>query len=71
MHCFPLLAVPGLRDQLRPKLEDEAEDAVDDVHDWSRFLGEETPAEVKAGWKVLGETRNLDSSEGTELHERA
>lgn len=38
VHCLPLLAVPGLRDQLGPKLEDETEDAVDDVHDRSRFL---------------------------------
>lgn len=38
VHCFPLLAVPWLRDQLGPKLEDETEDAVDDVHDRSCFL---------------------------------
>ncbi|KAG7230946.1 hypothetical protein INR49_024975 [Caranx melampygus] len=35
-----------LCDQLRPKLEDQAEDAVDDVHDRSRFLCQQTPGEA-------------------------
>lgn len=35
---FSLLAGPGLRDELGPKLEDETKDAVDDVHDRSCFL---------------------------------
>lgn len=48
VHCLPLLAVPGLCDQLGPKLEDQAEDAVDDVHDRSRFLCQQTPGESRA-----------------------
>lgn len=43
VHCLPLLAVPGLCNQLGSKLEDQAEDAVDDVHDRSRFLRQQTP----------------------------
>lgn len=38
VHCLPLLAVPGLCDELSAKLQDQAEDAVDDVHDRGRFL---------------------------------
>lgn len=49
VHCLPLLAVPRLCDQLGPKLEDQAEDAVDDVHDRSRFLGQQTPGETREG----------------------
>lgn len=45
VHCLPLLAVPRLRNQLGPELEDEAEDAVDDVHDWRGFLRQQAPAE--------------------------
>lgn len=47
VHCLPLLAVPRLCDQLGPKFEDQAEDAVDDVHDGSRFLCQQTPTEVR------------------------
>lgn len=52
VHCLPLLAVPRLCDQLGPELEDEAEDAVDDVHDRGCFLRQQTPA--KAESKVWG-----------------
>lgn len=47
MHCFPLLAVPGLCDQLGTKLEDQTEDAVDDVHDRSCLLCQQTPVQVR------------------------
>ena len=49
VHCLPLLALPGLCDQLGPKLEDQAEDAVDDVHDRSSFLCQQTPGEARRG----------------------
>lgn len=52
VHCLPLLAVPRLCDQLRPELQDKAEDAVNDVHDRGRFLRQQTPAEVEG--KVWG-----------------
>lgn len=45
VHCLPLLTVPGLRDELSPKFEDQAENAVDDVHDRSCFLRQQTPGE--------------------------
>lgn len=42
---------------------------------WCSWLEPPSPSgdscRGQAGWKVLGETRNLDSSEGTELHKRA
>lgn len=47
VHCLPLVAAPGLCDQLGPKLEDQAEDAVDDVHDRSRLLRQQTPGEAR------------------------
>lgn len=43
VHSLPLLVVPGLCDQLGPKLEDQAEDAVNDVHDRSCFLCQKSP----------------------------
>lgn len=47
VHCLPLLAVPGLCNELGPKLEDQTEDAVDDVHDRSCFLCQQTPREKR------------------------
>lgn len=55
MHCLPLLAVPGLCDQLGPELEDETKDAVDDVHDRSCLLCQQTPAKVKQGGNLKKE----------------
>lgn len=34
---------PVLRDELAPELEHQAEDALDDVHDWRRLLGQQAP----------------------------
>lgn len=63
VHGLPLLAVPGLCNQLRPKLEDQAEDAVDDVHNWSRFLCQQTPGEMRErgeSAKFRNMTRNFE-----------
>lgn len=49
VHRLPLLAVPGLCNQLGSKLKDQAEDAVDDVHDRSRFLRQQTPGGGERG----------------------
>lgn len=56
VHCLPLLAGPRLRDQLGAELEDQAEDAVDDVHDRGRFLCQEAPggSRVEARQMLLG-----------------
>lgn len=45
VHCLPLLVAPWLCYQLGPELEDEAEDAVNDVHYRRRFLRQQAPAE--------------------------
>lgn len=38
MYCFRLLVAPGLCDQLGSELKDQAENAVDDVHDGGSLL---------------------------------
>lgn len=53
VHCLPLLAVPGLRDELGPKLEDQAEDAVNDVHDRSCLLSQQAPGRKRVGKKHM------------------
>lgn len=67
VHCLPLLAVPGLCNQLGPKLEYQAEDAVNDVHDRSRFLCQQTPAEARVQ-SLRNMTRNFDLSDRMKLY---
>ena len=43
VHRLPLVAGPGLCDQLGAELQDQAEDAVDDVHNRGRFLRQQAP----------------------------
>lgn len=43
VHCLTLLTLPGLSDQLATELQDQTEDAVDDVHHGSRFLRQQSP----------------------------
>ncbi len=49
MHRLPLLELPGLCDQLPAELQDQTEDAVDDVHDRGGFLRQQTPERGKKG----------------------
>lgn len=49
MHWLPLLELPGLCDQLPAELQDQAEDAVDDVHDGGGFLRQQTPERRQKG----------------------
>lgn len=45
VHRFTLLSLPGLSDQLATELQNETEDAVDDVHHGSSFLSQQSPAQ--------------------------
>lgn len=42
-HLLPSIKAPRLRDQLAAELQDEAEDAVYDVHHWGSLLSQQTP----------------------------
>lgn len=66
VYCLPLLALPWLCNQLGPKLQDQAEDAVDDVHDRSCFLGQQTSGDVREGKMNILENKTRNS-EGTFL----
>lgn len=44
VHRLTLLTLPRLSDQLAAELQDQTEDAVDDVHHRSGFLRQQSPA---------------------------
>lgn len=46
-HLFRRIKAPGLGDQLAAKLQNEAEDAVDNVHHGGCLLCQQTPNRTK------------------------